>query len=810
MKFNRRRFLGFTAGAAAGTALGVPASQTLSDFVATAEEPIYPPRGPEDAVLSICRMCPGGCGVRVRRVGGRAVKADGNPMHPVNGGRLCPKGQAALQSLYHPDRIVAPLRRVGPRGSLDSFEAISWDEALGSIAERLQLLRQVGRPQSLAVLRGRERGIGARTAQRFLRAFGSPNDVCLERGEEAAALAAFLGQGVRTAPAYDLSSTDYVLSFGGALLEAWSSPVYTMSAFGEFRQGRPGRRGKLVQAESRLSITGSSADEWIAVQPGTEGILALGVARALVAEELYDRDFVSSRTAGLDAADGNTEGLGEFLDRSFSLERVAAATGVPLNTILRIAREFADARSQLAVGPRKGPLLPGTLFDHLAVQILNALVGNLDAPGGTLLPEEIPLVGLPDLPSDPVAERGLRHARLDRAGTEASPHLRSDPEALCDGLLEGASYPIEVLMLLDADPAFASLAPARFALALEKVPLVVSLASLPDDTTLLADLIVPQSHFFECWDLDTTPPGVPFPIVSLARPVADEPLHDTRPAVEIFLTLAHLVGDQVAAAFPWQKASEMIRAEVEGLYASKRGTIMGTRFDEAWVRMMERAGWWAPGYASPAELWQQMQERGGWWDPFYDHGDWHRVLRTESGRYEFQVDLLRELARARLDQPYVMAAPAADSEADVESAESVHLLALVLFEPLPVSAGIGAEIPFLQELLDPQLEERWETWAEIHPQTAESLGIADGQGVRITSDQGSITARARSTRRVVRGTVAMPLGLGKKGGGRWAAGRGSNPLRLLMPPREPFSGLPETVATRVRVEPLRRGEKLRS
>jgi anaerobic selenocysteine-containing dehydrogenase len=199
MKLNRRRFLGFTAGAAAGTALGVPASQTLSDFVATAEEPIYPPRGPEDFVLSVCRMCPGGCGVRLRRIGGRAVKVDGNPMHPVSGGRLCPKGQAALQSLYHPDRITGPLRRIGPRGSLDSFEAISWEEALGTIAERLRLLRQVGRPQSLALLRGRERGLGARAAQRFLRAFGSPNDVCLERGEEAAALATFLGQGVRTA-----------------------------------------------------------------------------------------------------------------------------------------------------------------------------------------------------------------------------------------------------------------------------------------------------------------------------------------------------------------------------------------------------------------------------------------------------------------------------------------------------------------------------------------------------------------------------------------------------------------------------------
>ncbi len=271
-----------------------------------------------------------------------------------------------------------------------------------------------------------------------------------------------------------------------------------------------------------------------------------------------------------------------------------------------------------------------------------------------------------------------------------------------------------------------------------------------------------------------------------------------------------MVDDKLAAALPWRDAKEMIRAEVEGLYAAKRGTIMGTEFDEAWVRMMERAGWWAPGYRSPAELWQRMQERGGWWDPFYDHGDWRRVLRTDSGRYEFQVELLRELARTRLGRPYTASAPdlGADEEAGTE--DGAQPLALVLFEPLPVSAGIGAEIPFLQELLDPQLEERWETWAEIHPETAEALGVADGQRVRITSDQGSITARARSTRRVVRGTVAVPLGLGKRSGGRWASGRGSNPLRLLTGAREPLSGLPDTVGTRVRVQPLRRREEPRS
>jgi anaerobic selenocysteine-containing dehydrogenase len=326
---------------------------------------------------------------------------------------------------------------------------------------------------------------------------------------------------------------------------------------------------------------------------------------------------------------------------------VAAITGVSVNFILRIAREFAAARNQLAVAPRRGPLLPGMLFDHLAVQVLNALIGNLDGIGGVLLPEAAPLAGWPPLPEDPTAERGRQQSRLDGADSRDPRHLRSNPEGLAESLLEGGQYPLEVLLILGADPAFASMAPHRFARGLEKVPLVVSFTTLPDDTALLANWILPVSHFLEIWDLDTTPPGIPYPVVSLSQPCLERPLFDARPAAEIFLDLAQRLGGEVAAAFPWPDLDNLLRAEVHGLYGARRGAIMGTQFDTAWVRMMERAGWWAPGYRSADELWSRMQETGGWWDPFYDHGDWRRVLQTESARFEFRLDLLRELSAAR-------------------------------------------------------------------------------------------------------------------------------------------------------------------
>ena len=328
-------------------------------------------------------------------------------------------------------------------------------------------------------------------------------------------------------------------------------------------------------------------------------------------------------------------------------------------------------------------------------------------------------------------------------------------------------------MVLEADPVFASARPDRFAAALERVPLVVSFATLPDDTALLADWILPEAHFLERWDLWTTPPGIPRPPREPGAPRSRRPLHDARPAAEIFLELARRTG--LESAFPWKDVSAMVRAEMDGLYRARRGAVMGAPFDEAWVRMMEGAGWWAPGYRSADELWQRSQESGGWWDPFYDHGDWKRVLRH-------RVRALRVARRPAHRRGTRLARRGSRSPGHEESAPP-RLARLLLFEPLPVAGGTGAELPFLQAILDPGHAEGWETWAENPPGDRRALGAqATGLGACPIPPE-VITARARVTgMRVVPGAVALPVGLGKHGGGRWARGAGANPLRAALGP----------------------------
>lgn len=762
MKMGRRRFIGLVGSAAAGAAVGLPFGKLFNDVLHSADQPLDPPRGPEEFVLSACAGCRGGCGIRARRIGDRVVNVMGNPLDPTSGGRLCAKGHAAIQALYHPDRLLHPLRRVGPRGSLSSFKADTWEHALSDIQARLKSLRDQRRPEAFVLVHGGA-GADARLTRRLAGAFGSPNAITLDGGNEADALALFHTQGVHATPAYDLRSADYILSLGCEFLEAAPSPVFTSRAYGDFRQTRTARRGKFVHIDPRMSLTATSADEWIPIRPGTHGVFALGVAAAIAGEGLYNREFVGEMCSNFE------EELRPLLEQQFGLEAVSTQTGANVNTILRVARDFATSRG-VALGPRKGPLLPGRLFDHLAAHVLNALVGNIDQPGGVLVPDSAPLAS-PAIELDAVARAGLRQPRLDGRAAD----MGADTEQLADALRAGSPYRADVLFVLGADPLFTT-AGDRFRKALDSVPFVVSFAGIPNDTALHSDWILPEAHFLERADIATPAAGVPFASATLAQR-ASAPASDVRPAGQVLIDIGRRIG--LEHAFPSADLDAYLRTEMDGLYAARRGAIVGTHFDEAWVRMMEGAGWWAPGYASADELWSRSKEAGGWWDPFYDHGDWSRVLRTQSGRFEFRSDLLKKMFES------------------LEDTTAQGSLALLLFEPLAIAGGKGAELPFLQSVLDPSQAYGWHTWGEIHPDTAKELGVRDGAQIRVSSAQATIAVTAKVTDRVVPGAIAIPVGLGHEAGGRWAAGSGANPLKLVGGAREPVSQLLNRDSARV-------------
>src|SRR3990172_4958131 len=369
MRLSRRDFLKITAGAAVVTGFAPAVRRiVLEPFVHPPEEVLS---GQATWYASTCRQCAAGCGIVVRVINGRARKIEGNPLHPINHGKLCARGQAGLQVLYNPDRLKNAVRQSGGRGSRQ-YEPLYWSEALDLLSEKIAALSSVGR---LAFLGGLMPDHVYRLAARLLEALGAAPPVIydLQSALEGRGAASQLSQaffGAPDLPVYDISQSDVVLSFGANLLETWMSPVAQSAAYGAMRQGGMGSRGLFVQFEPRLSATAASADEWIPVRPGAEGFVALALGRIIVEERL---GHVGSHRPHA------------VLYQDVDVREMAAASEVPVESLSRLARVFADADQAVAIpggalaGQRNG------LASMLAVQALNLLVAQIGRSGRRLV-----------------------------------------------------------------------------------------------------------------------------------------------------------------------------------------------------------------------------------------------------------------------------------------------------------------------------------------------------------------------------------------------------------------------------------------
>jgi len=714
-------------------------------------------------------------------VDGRVVKLDGNSLHPNNQGRLCPKGQAGLQVLYDPDRIKGPMRRAG------QWEQVSWDEALSEVADKLQALRNSGHPERLVFLHDGKRGPTSDLIARFCQAFGTPNDVHSPRhSADGTPLAHLLTQGWNDHAAYDWENTNYLLCFGGAFLEAWQPLVRQLRAYSRMRRGRPGQRAKIVQIESRASVTATKADEWLPINPGTEGALALGMAHIIVRDELYDKAFVAEHTFGFedwtDEAGQAHIGFRTLVMRDdYAPERVAEVTGIAAHTIARIAHEFAGIRPAVAAGDVSG--YSNSLYSQWAIHALNALVGSIDVPGGVMRQMEPLLVPWPESALDEIATQGLSQPRADGAGTDVFPLAESVPHALTQ-----APYPLEVLFLYHTNPLYDDPPGLEWRETLESIPLVVSFSPYLDETSEHADLLLPDCTYMEKWFYEVIEPSLGYPAVGLSQPIVD-PLYDTRNTADVLIALAQAVGEPLAAAMPWDGFVEALQERVQGLYQA------GIGMPSPSPDVGEGEG----GGQTFEAFWAELQSRGVWYDQPYEFGQRERAFATPSGKFEFYSQNLKERLEA-LEIPFEdedllprYQAPAFEGD---ESAYPFHLRT---FKMVTYTERWGANIPWLQETYGLHVQEKWDNWVELNPETAHELGIHDGDLVRVESSRGSIDLRARLWPGTPPHVVSIPLGQGHTAGGRWAENRGANPNELIAPLTDPLSGELATQSTRVRV-----------
>jgi anaerobic selenocysteine-containing dehydrogenase len=508
---DRREFLsGGVLAATAGLALDACAPESYGIIpVLIPEEPFIP--GQESWLPSTCFECESGCGILVRKIDGRLVKVEGDPQDLSSLGGVCARGQALPQAMYHPDRIQGPLAREG-----GEWTKVSWDDALDRVAAELVRARDGGASPWCGLLTGGLNGSRLAIVERFLEAMGGGR-LLRHRPFDPGPIAEAheIATGHRSIFDLDMAQAGYVVSFGAEILESDRSPVRFARALAEMRQGRPGRRGKLVMAGPRLSLTAANADEWIPVRPGHDLDLALALSSILVERGLHDPSLVASQA-------GEFDRFREFLGARAKPAEVAERIGVPLARIERIAQELAGHRPAAALAGYAPEGAPRSLALALAVSHLNALLGAYSDEG---------LLRTGGLKAEPAGVRSL------------SAEIRS-----------GSALP-PVLFVDDSNPMHSL--PRSFGLdeALSRT-FVVSFASFPDETMERASVVLPESMSFERFD-DFVPELGSY--ARLSGPLALRPIYDTRSMPDALTALGRRM--ERSDSLPWESYEQALREE---------------------------------------------------------------------------------------------------------------------------------------------------------------------------------------------------------------------------------------------------------
>jgi anaerobic selenocysteine-containing dehydrogenase len=749
------------------------------------EEPYWIPKVGRYAT-TICDDCFSGCGIRVKRVEKNAVKVEGNPDFPMNNGALCPRGQTVLQSLYNPDRLKTPLQRNGARGSND-WREIDWDSAIDQVAKRLHNLRVNNRPHALALLSGR---LGEGTPyllDRFMKSYGSPNLVwCPSLANESVTKMHHVMEGKEEYKAYDLANTQYILAFGDVLLQNPNCCMPLLGSLKNMRFNQPGKRVKLLAVDSRLSNTAVKADEWVAIHPGTEGALALGMAHVMIRENLYDKTFIAKHTFGFEdwqeeSGEKHT-GFKNMVMQEYSPQQVSSITGVPSETVIRLATEFATHRPALALCSHNPYLYSNGVYNAMACHALNALAGSFNTPGGMLYQRKPPVTDFPLMQADNIAKHGLSMPRIDSAGDTPFRFATHAAANFSNAIINQNPYAVDTLMIYHANPLFNRVDSASFQKALEKIPFVVNFSPYMDETALYADLILPDSTFLERWESTSVSSSVGRAVFGVRQPVV-EPLYNTRNTGDVIIGLAKKIGKPVSSAFPWEDSQHLVKERIRGIQELGKGSIVESYSKKFWKKLLDQGGWWEQDYA-------------------FENLDTH--FTTPSGKFEFFSQFMQKTLAKRAttgnpftqeDQKFMPHYEPPQFQGDKKN----FPLMLIPFPTASLGSGGGANQPYLQEVFGGVHGLTWETWVEVSPQLANRLGITDHDLVWIESPKGRIKARPKIFPGASPDVVHIPMGQGHTSYGRYASGTGINPLSIVERVFDPISGAQVLAGTRIRI-----------
>ncbi len=662
-------------------------------------------------VKTACRNCHGGCGAIVEVRGGKAVRIRPDPDSPLSRGRMCPKGLAGLELLYHPDRLKYPMKRAGERGE-GKWQRITWDEAYDIIAEKLLAIEREYGMQSVAVAQGTGRH-HLNYVVRFANAIGTPN--WFEPGT-AQCFFPRVSTGEMMfgyAPMVDYYSDETP----GCILVWGANPAVSgADCESSFRFRDAIKNGsRLIVVDPKRNELADKAAFHLQLRPGTDDALALGMLNVIISEDLYDHEFVENWCFGFDRL---AQRVSEY-----PLSRVSEITGVPAEAVAGAARLFA--------GSRTGALEWGCAIEHTpnclqtvrAIACIPAVTGNIDKKGGFI-------EGMHILPDPPVLTERLGEKRALRMGADrfhilagkdkyfASAHIPTVFEAM----RTGKPYPIKALMLC-GNNGLNGFADSKKTLGTFKnLDFICSQELFMTPTTRLADVVLPVCSWLEVDAVYSGPTFADHAILSQQHVV--EPVGECRQDERIFIELCRRMGKDYGAETLEQiheQQLDFIRKnypEYAGLTLEKLRDLGHVEVPIEYERYKARAA------------------RG------------EKPFNTPTGKVELYSTVMKGFGYDPL--PYYEEPP----ESPVSRPDLLDKYPLILNtgeRSLYYFISENRQMPSLRKMNPYPI-------TELHPDTAAEYGIADGDWIYIESPRGRITQKARVTDRMLRGVVNCQIG----------------------------------------------------
>lgn len=727
------------------------------------------------AIPSACWQCVVRDGIIGYVEEGRLVKIEGNPELPRTGGKLCARGQAGVQTLYSPDRVLHPLLRTGKRGE-GKWKKISWTEALdlvvngGEIAGRkvkgLKTLRDAGHPEEFLFHYGRMKGSdSAIVSDYFLAGYGTKSvgnhtSVC-ESNKWTAQELTWGGHYDN----WDLDNSKFILNFGCNVLEAHTNHL----PMAQRCLKALGRGVKMYTFDVRLSNTAAKSTEWVPVKPGTDLAVVLAMCNVLLQDKICDKDFVETYT------NVTVKELEEHLAK-YTPDWAQKISGVPAEKIRQIALEYGRTRPSVCLSYRGAVMHHNGVQTERAILMLEAIAGNIDVPGGR-----------------------CRAVGAKWTVPFAKPTTKAKALEFFDGPKGAYAYPTHhvshsILQVIDKSPEHPEIymvychnpvyvngdcrANAETFKNEEKIPFLVCVDVAVSETSELADLILPDCTYLERWTADDMVCPSQIPEYYIRQPIV-QPLGEARNFVDLVCDLAKRCGFDLG----FGSAQEYVKTACD--------STPGVKEAGGFEYMKKHGAWYDKGakpkyrsHESKVEVKDAVLDEatGVYFKKEHDDKDFSSLdgkhaaaqyvaqkVKDGTARKGFPPDKYRwktgflELKSAALAKKGFDAIPAWVPVPAHEKMESGDLV-LTTFKVRTQTQSRTQNCKFLTELYH-------DNPAWINPATAGGLGVKDGDKIRVTSSVGEITTQARVTDGVVPGVVAISNHCGHWAWGEYASGK---------------------------------------